>query len=262
MIKILVVSLIKESFIDPKKLLHAKQLKKKPTFLLFFLLSLVLSIPLFTQSLPLLQQLGTDAQAVSQKIPAFIITNNELVLDEPMEKGFIYKTDSVMLTFDLENPYSDEDLERTSKNIMLHLVFSQNEFILYAGGIPLAVPYSQADGMTDKFYKDLLGDFTKSQILSALILFLFCFIVSSIEIALNLLIISLFANVLSSIVQKRQSFSENWKMALIAISIPVLFFAILNSLGFVPYFQEEIIAALALFYYYKAVKDVTPATKA
>lgn len=255
MITITTVRLIKQSFVDPKLLSRAKQLKKGASSLLFFILSLAVSIPFFMSSFPMLQELGADAQAVSQKIPAFTIMDDELALDEPMEKGFIYKTDTVLLTFDLKNSYSERDLARASENFMLSLIFSRNEFVLHAGGIPVAIPYTQADKMTDQFFKSLLTDFTKNQTLSAFILFVFCFVISAIELSLSLLIISLFANILSSLVGKRQTFFENWNMALIAISVPTLFFVLLNSFGFIAYFQEEIIAALALYYYYKAVKD-------
>ncbi len=255
MITITIVRLIKESFIDPKHLSRAKQLKKSASSLLFFILSLAVSIPFFMSSFPMLQNLGADAQAVSQKIPAFTIIDDELVLDEPMEKGFIYKTDTVMLTFDPNNSYPERDLANASENFMLSLIFSQNEFVLYAGGIPLTIPYTQADEMTDQFFKSLLTDFTNNQTLSAFILFIFCFMISAIELSLLLLIISLFANILSSLVGKRQTFFENWNMALIAVSIPTLFFVLLNSFGFIAYFQEEIIAALALYYFYNAVKD-------
>ncbi|CZQ83096.1 Hypothetical protein Tpal_397 [Trichococcus palustris] len=255
MITITIVRLIKESFIDPKQLSRAKQLKKSASSLLFFILSLAVSIPIFMSSFPILQNLGADAQAVAQKIPAFTIIDDELVLDEPMEKGFIYKTDTVMLTFDPKNSYSERDLASRSENFTLSLFFSRNEFVLYAGGIPLTIPYTQADKMTDQFFKSLLTDFTKNQTLSVFILFIFCFVVSAIELSLSLLIISLFANILSSLVGKRQTFFDNWNMALVAISVPALFFVLLNGFGFVAYFQEEIIVALALYYYYNAVKD-------
>jgi hypothetical protein len=60
-IKISIVSLVKDSFMDPKQLLGAKTLKKGPAFLLFILLSLTVSIPLFLDGYATLQKFSADA---------------------------------------------------------------------------------------------------------------------------------------------------------------------------------------------------------
>ena len=60
-ITISIVSLVKDSFMDPKQLLSAKALKKGSAFLLFFLLSLTVSIPLFLDGYATLQKFSADA---------------------------------------------------------------------------------------------------------------------------------------------------------------------------------------------------------
>lgn len=256
-ITISIVSLVKDSFMDPKQLLGAKTLKKGPAFLLFFLLSLTISIPLFLDGYATLQKFSADAGVIADKIPSFTISDNELLLKNQTEKGFIYKTDTVLLAFDSREVYTLRDIEKemSSPDLILSLVFSKEAFTLYAQDVPFRLPYEQADDITDQSFKTLLRNFSSDHLFSGVIMLLFSLFISSFSVLLTLLIIALFANALAGFMRKKLPFREILKMALIASIIPVVFFSLLNGFGLYPMVQDEAIALIGVFYFYKALKD-------
>lgn len=256
-ITISIVSLVKNSFIEPKQLLAAKTLKKSSAFFLFCLLSLSVSIPLFLDGYATLEKFSADAGVIADKIPSFTIADSALLLDEPKDKGFIHKTDTVLLALDNQEVYTQRELEKemSSPDLILSLVFSKDAFILYAQDVPFRLPYEQADGITDESFKKLLHNFSSNQFFSGVIMFLFSFFISSFSVLLTLLIIALFANVLTGFMRKKLLFREVLKMALVAAAVPVLFFSLLNGFDIYPMVQDEAIVLIGIFYFYKALKD-------
>nr|WP_319219703.1 DUF1189 family protein [uncultured Trichococcus sp.] len=255
-ITISIFNLIKDSFMEPKQLLGAKTLKKGAAFFLFFLLSLSVSIPLFLAGFSTLQKFSADAGVIAEKIPPFTIADSALLLDEPMEKGFIHKTDTVLLAFDSQEVYTQRELEKemSSPDLILSLVFSKDAFTLYAQDVPFSLPYEQADDITDESFKKLLRNFSSDQFFSGVIMLLFSLFISSFSVLLTLLIIALFANVLTGFMRKKLPFREILKMALVAAVVPVLFFSFLNGFSIYPTIQDEAIALIGIFYCYKALK--------
>ena len=144
-ITISIVSLVKNSFIEPKQLLAAKTLKKSSAFFLFCLLSLSVSIPLFLDGYATLEKFSADAGVIADKIPSFTIAGSALLLDEPKDKGFIHKTDTVLLALDNQEVYTQRELEKemSSPDLILSLVFSKDAFILYAQDVPSGYPMSR-----------------------------------------------------------------------------------------------------------------------
>jgi len=256
-ITISIVSLVKDSFMDPKQLLGAKTLKKGPAFLLFILLSLTVSIPLFLDGYATLQKFSADAGVIADKIPSFTISDSELQLENPSERGFIYKTDTVLLVFDSQEVYTQREIEKeiSSPVLILSLVFSKDAFTLYAQDVPFRLPYEQSDDLTDQSFKKLLGNFSSDRLFSGVIMLLFSLFISSFSVLLTLLIIALFANVLTGFMRKKLPFREILRMALIASVVPVVFFSLLNGFGLYPMIQDEAIALIGIFYFYRALKE-------
>lgn len=255
-ITIPIVNLVKDSFIDPKQLLRVKSLKKGSAFLLFILLSLAVSIPLFLDGYATLQKFSADAGVIADKIPSFTVTDKELQVTNPKEKGFIYKTDTVLLIFDSQEVYTQRQIEKelTSPDLLLSLVFSKEAFTLYAQDVPFRLPYEQADEITEQTFKKLLRNFSSERLFSGVIMLLFSFFISSFSVLLTLLIIALFVNVLAGFMRKPITFRAILKMALVASVVPVLFFSLLNGFGLYPMIQDEAIALIGIFYCYKALK--------
>ncbi|SFE40852.1 DUF1189 family protein [Trichococcus pasteurii] len=256
-ITISIVSLVKDSFMDPKKLLGAKSLKKGLAFWLFFLLSLTVSIPLFLDGYATLQKFSADAGLIADKIPSFTISDSELQLDNSTEKGFIYKTDTVLLAFDSQEVYTQREIEKemSSPDLILSLVFSKDAFTLYAQDVSFRLPYEQAADITDQSFQKLLRNFSSDQLFSGVIMLLFSLFISSFSVLLTLMIIALFANVLTGFMRKKLPLGEILKMALVASVVPVLFFSLLNGFDIYPMVQDEAIALIGVFYFYKALKD-------
>jgi hypothetical protein len=62
---------------------------------------------------------------IADNIPAFTISDSALRLEDPTEKGFIYKTDTVLLAFDSQEIYTQREIEKemSSPVLILSLVF-------------------------------------------------------------------------------------------------------------------------------------------
>ncbi|MDK2779785.1 MAG: hypothetical protein PWP61_82 [Trichococcus sp.] len=256
-ITISIISLVKDSFMDPKQLLGARTLKKSFAFLVFFLLSLTVSIPLFLDGYATLQKFSADAGLIADKIPSFTISDSTLQLENTTAKGFIYKTDTVLLAFDSQEVYTRREIEKemSSPDLILSLVFSKDAFTLYAQDVPFRLPYEQATDITDQSFQKLLRNFSRDQLFSGVIMLLFSLFISSFSLLLTLLIIALFANVLAGFMRKKIPFGEMLKMALIASVVPVLFFSLLNGFDIYPMVQDEATALIGVYYLYKALKD-------
>lgn len=74
-------------------------------------LSLLLAVPSVVQALQVMNQIKTDSLKIAQKIPEFTIEDGEIKTAEP-KKGFIYQTDSIILTFDPAGKRSQQDVEK------------------------------------------------------------------------------------------------------------------------------------------------------
>jgi hypothetical protein len=117
------------------------------------------------------------------------------------------------------------------------------------------LPYEQSDDLTDQSFKKLLGNFSSDRLFSGVIMLLFSLFISSFSVLLTLLIIALFANVLTGFMRKKLPFREILRMALIASVVPVVFFSLLNGFGLYPMIQDEAIALIGIFYFYRALKE-------
>lgn len=74
-------------------------------------LSLLLAIPSVFQALQVMNQIKIDSLKIVEKIPDFRIEDGEIKTDKP-EKGFIYQTNSIILTFDPEGKRTQQDVEK------------------------------------------------------------------------------------------------------------------------------------------------------
>ncbi|CZR05880.1 DUF1189 family protein [Trichococcus ilyis] len=252
-----IVSLIKDSFMEPKKLLLAGAIKKGSAFLLFFLLSFAISVPIFIEGYATLQKFSADAGAVADKIPAFTIADGELFPENVAEKGFLHKTDTVMLAFDSQGVYTQREVEKemTSPDLIMSLVFSKDAFTLYAQDVPFRLPYRQAESVTDESFKKLLRNFSSDHLFSGMIMFVFSLLIALLSLLLTLLISALFSHAIAGFMGKKAPFPAIFRMAMVASTVPVLFFSLLNGFSLYPAIQDEAIALIGIFYIQKALKD-------
>ncbi|MBM7710536.1 DUF1189 domain-containing protein [Enterococcus xiangfangensis] len=103
--------LIKGSLFRFEDLKNAKNTSFWKVIVYLLGLSLILAIPSVYQALQVMDQIKTDSLKIVEKIPDFQIEDGEIKTTKP-EKGFIYQTNSIILTFDPENKRTQEDIEK------------------------------------------------------------------------------------------------------------------------------------------------------
>ncbi|MGG5368585.1 DUF1189 domain-containing protein [Enterococcus sp. AZ196] len=103
--------LIKGSLFHFEELKSAKDTPFWKAIVYLLGLSLLLAIPTVYQAMQVMNQIKADSLEIVEKIPDFKIENGEINTTKP-EKGFIYQTDSIILTFDPEGKRTQQDVEK------------------------------------------------------------------------------------------------------------------------------------------------------
>ncbi|MGB7365516.1 DUF1189 domain-containing protein [Carnobacterium jeotgali] len=259
-ITIQLINLVKDSLLHPEKLVQAITLKKGKTFLYFLFIAFIATIPLWIQSSNTIDGFSRDGQIISKSIPSFKIENNQLVTNEPV-KSYIYQTDSIIFTFDPNGERTIEDVKQDLIGDLVGIAFLENGLYFSIPGYPIHFPYTQLNGLTSTSFIDLILSVQSFGSTLQILTFGMVFLISLILTFIYTLLSTLFANVLSMITGKQLKIGENFKIVLVASTLPTLFIAFLNSVGLVPTFQIEIKTMVTLFIYYLAIRSIPKGKK-
>ncbi|EDP67817.1 hypothetical protein CAT7_00125 [Carnobacterium sp. AT7] len=259
-ITIQLINLVKDSLLHPEKLVQAIHLKKGKTVLYFLFIAFIATIPLWIQSSNTIDDFGHDGQIISESIPSFKIENDQLVTNEPV-KSYIYQTDSIIFTFDPNGERTIEDVEQDLIGNQVGIAFLENGLYFSIPSYPIHFPYTQLNGLTSDSFIDLILSVQSFGGTLQILTFIMVFLISLLLTFIYTLLSTLFANVLSIITGKQLKIGENFKIVLVASTLPTLFIAFLNSVGLVPAFQIEIKTMVTLFIYYLAIRAIPKGKK-
>lgn len=259
-ITIQLINIFKDSLLHPEKLVQAITLKKGKTFLYFLFIAFIATIPLWIQSSNTIDDFSHDGQIISESIPSFKIENDQLVTNEPV-KSYIYQTDSIIFTFDPNGERTIEDVKQDLIGDLVGIAFLENGLYFSIPGYPIHFPYTQLNGLTSTSFIDLILSVQSFGSTLQILTFGMVFLISLILTFIYTLLSTLFANVLSMITGKQLKIGENFKIVLVASTLPTLFIAFLNSVGLVPTFQIEIKTMVTLFIYYLAIRAIPKGKK-
>ncbi|AEB30023.1 protein of unknown function DUF1189 [Carnobacterium sp. 17-4] len=140
------------------------------------------------------------------------------------------------------------------------IAFLEDSLYFVLPDYPIQLPYTQLNGLTSETFIDLILNVQAFGISLPLITFILIWLSTLFLTFLYTLLYTLFANILSILTGRKLKFGDNWKIVLVASTLPTLFIALLNSVNLIPVFQLEIKTIVTLFIYYLAIR-VLPKTK-
>lgn len=199
----------------------------------FFLLTLLLMLPGMIQMAGLFQSLGNDLVEISQQLPEFEVKNQQLITQEK-NKGFVYKTDSVIFAFDESGKTTSEDLLNETSSTIPVFALLKDGFYLETNINHQKIELSQLESLNKSFFKDIATTFQQMSWLSLLIVFVLYFLFNSVYLFVILWIVSFFVKLIAVLFMKvfiRFPKPIGWQVVLGAAVLPVLIYTMIDLLG-------------------------------
>ena len=199
----------------------------------FFLLTLLLMLPGMIQMAGLFQSLGNDLVEISQQLPEFEVKNQQLITQEK-NKGFVYKTDSVIFVFDESGKTTSEDLLNETSSTIPVFALLKDGFYLETSINHQKIELSQLENMNKSFFKDIAATFQQTIWLSLLIVFVMYFLFNTVYLFFILWIVSFIVKVIAVLFMKvfiRFPKPIGWQVVLGAAVLPVLIYTFIDLLG-------------------------------
>ena len=199
----------------------------------FFLLTLLLMLPGMIQMAGLFQSLGNDLVEISQQLPEFEVKNQQLITQEK-NKGFVYKTDSLIFVFDESGKTTSEDLLNETSSTVPVFALLKDGFYLETNINHQKIELSQLENMNKSFFKDIASTFQQNIWLSLLIVFVMYFLFNTVYLFIILWIVSFLVKVIAVLFMKvfiRFPKPIGWQVVLGAAVLPVLIYTFIDLLG-------------------------------
>ena len=199
----------------------------------FFLLTLLLMLPGMIQMTALFHSLGQDLVEISNQLPEFEVKNQQLITQEK-NKGFVYKTDSVIFVFDESGKTTSEDLLNETSATIPVFALLKDGFYLETNINHQKIELSQLETMNKSFFKDIAATFQQTIWLSLLIVFVLYFLFNTVYLFIILWIVSFIVKVIAVLFMKvyiRFPKPIGWQVVLGAAVLPVLIYTMIDLLG-------------------------------
>lgn len=215
------------SLFSPKDIASFGKQRMGKTILYVLLLTLLSLLPTFYYfSTSITAGVEALQDTVKNDLPSFTIKDGELISDQSVPLT-INKNDFTII-FDSTNAVAQTDIERSDNT----LFFLKNEMVYSMAGQSQSVPYTMLGNAT--FTKDDFVSFISSMnsILSIFIpitsavIYLFTFISKLIEVS----VLALIGLALKNILGKTIEYGQLWKLSAYSITLPTVFFTIMESL--------------------------------
>lgn len=215
------------SLYSPKDISTFRQQRKWKTFFYVLILTLLSIIPsIYHFNTSLVNGIDTIKETMQKELPSFTIEKGELFSEETVPIT-INKNDFTII-FDSTGTINQADINRANDTIFI----LKNELAYSASGVSQSMPYSMFEDMT--ITKDDLSSMLTSvdSILPitipivSLIIFLFSSIMKFVEVS----ILALIGLALKNILNKANSYGQLWRMSAYSVTLPTIFFTIMDAL--------------------------------
>jgi Protein of unknown function (DUF1189) len=215
------------SLYSPKDISTFRQQRVGKTILYVLILTLLSILPsIYHFNTAMVNGMDTIKETVQKNLPPFTIENGELFSEETVPLT-INKSDFTFI-FDSTGTINQAKIDRANDTIFI----LKNELVYSASGVSQSMPYSMFGDVT--ITKDDLSSMLTSvdSILPitipivSLIVFLFSSIMKFIEVS----ILALFGLALKNILNKKSSYGQLWRMSAYSVTLPTLFFTIMDAL--------------------------------
>lgn len=211
------------SLYSPKDIARFRLQKTGKTILYVLLLTVITILPVFFHTASFFNKSLSEAEnIVKNRLPDFSIEEGTLTSDagEPVT----INTAGLTFVLDSTGELLPEDLEENSVALL------KNEMAINSQGQLEVIPYSTFG--IDNLSKDQLLDFLSAiQSVKGLIgflFFLFIYISQIVGRLLQITILALIGLILSRAMAKGLAYGQLWKMSAYSITLPAVFFMIMN----------------------------------
>ncbi|SJZ96690.1 Protein of unknown function [Pilibacter termitis] len=244
----------KASFLKLEDLYEARKISwGKAIFYLLFL-SVIIALPITTDTWTTTEEILHDARVVGEKIPDFTIVDKKL---ESKANGFMYQTKYFVFTFDPQGKRTEEEIASVSSDV-LGIAFLPNSFVV---SLPQSLSVDEEPKLIEmKYDKGSFRDMTGKRLRHAMStmsqpiwMLVFVYLISFIPAIFQMVWLVVFLGVAGMIHNKLSRlsirYSEVIRIILFASTAPIIlstilvfFFPTLNS-GFI-----QTVATLILYF--------------
>ncbi|OJG73280.1 hypothetical protein RV12_GL000687 [Enterococcus quebecensis] len=226
-------------------------------------LSIILTLPITKQVFTILQDIKDDGQKIAAKLPEFKVTDGKLQTQNQAE-GFIYQTNSIIFTFDPEGKRSLNDVSADSVGNAISLGFLKDEFIVslpdsgaadsLLGTNQFEVPYSKGtlDGLNSQDLKQALDE-ANIPFWIKLVIFIFTLYPTLINLIVNLLLITIGANLYSKLRLYKLRFFDCLKIVTYCATLPVIISSFLHFIN-LTFDDSFLIVFVSLLIFFLAIR--------
>ncbi|MBP1041386.1 DUF1189 domain-containing protein [Vagococcus sp. BWB3-3] len=259
--------LFKSAFRQPQNLLFAKDKSFPKTFLYLLLLSVVMFIPIGIEIENVVGTVQDDLKAITDQLPDFEISDDQLRTDQK-DAGFIYQTDYLIFTFDPEGKREASDLQNDLIGNIIGVGLLKDQFVfavtdenLLTSLVPstlMKIPYKNIDSqiLTKEWLTSTAQSSTSVSRL-VVISFLIALLPIAFDFLLNILMISLLANIFNRMRRGTMRFSETFKIVSFSATIPTILTTL--AMVLIPAFNANyILMVLTFFIYMRVIKPTLP----
>lgn len=247
---------LKLGFTAPKHLYKAIKMSRKQVIAFVALLALVITLSMGSVLMNVMGSLRDDGEEITETLPAFEITGNELSVEEDTE-SYVHQTESFLLFFDPNDSIQEEEIDTNIErlNVPIGIGLMDDQFYLNIMGQSLPVSYDQLDGFTDADFRELMSEMGRFSPLVLFFIFMVTYLASSFSILYEWLIIALFGNILKTLSRVTLPFKKVARMALIALSVPTVIFAVFEGFGLFLPLTFEITLGFSIYFLYTSLRN-------
>lgn len=242
---------LKVALFEPKESYIARNMKGSHFVFYYALLVLFLSISLIGTLFPIFQAVNQDGQEIAEVIPEFSVQNGELLTDE---ESFVYQTDTILFFFDSNGSITSETVHRNIERLpaVIGIGMLQNELYLTIDGQSQSLSYNQfgrTGAINQQTLRALFGEIGVLTPFMIGVVLVALYIGTFFNSLIEMLILALFANIISTLMQSRLRFIQNARVVLVASTLPTLLLAFTSIAQLSnPYqFEMRTVFSLVLF---------------
>jgi hypothetical protein len=220
------------------------------TILFVFLLTLLSILPTTFQFASAINNgLELTKGALKEDVPPFIIKDGQLSVES--KKPYIFENKGIKIIIDGTGSINQSNIDQTETVVAL----LKNEFVFMSGGQAQTSSYSMFPEMnlTNQDIIDFIQSTEGLKYIFLPIMIVIIYIFSSGSKFIGVSILALFGLFIKNLIHRNLPYRQAWRMAAYSMTLPTLFFTIMDSLqsrvqnGFIIYcFVSVIMLSLAI----------------
>lgn len=197
------------------------------TILFVFFLTLIATLPNFYYfTTTLISGLDAFEQTVQTEIPDFTIKDGKLLSNE--NAPLTINSDDITIVFDSTGSIKEEDISQSDNTLFI----LQNEFAYSFAGQTKATSYSMLGDavITKEDINSFITSMDSKLPVVITIVTVFIYLVSSTWKFIEVSILALFGLALKNMLQKNLEYSQLWRLSAYCVTLPTIFFMVMDML--------------------------------